>query len=637
MTVPNVMNSAYPNTDDSAYKAALSSLESGNPAAALSILTRVLAKAPENPMVLYYTGLCFQLLGRLEEAVGHYQAAIDILPGFVQALLNLGKTLQRLERYEKAIQCFKHIISIDPENGLAAFNLGNSFLDVNQPDQAIHWLEIASTLISGNAPVYNNLGKAYMLKEDGAQAEQLFKKAIEIDPGLSEAWFNRAEIHSKNGRWHQAVDFYQQAIRLNPRMSAALNNCGNILRKLKRHEEALEAFQKVIELEPDLAEAYYNLGSTYRDIERFEDAVNWLSRAIQLKPDYAEAWNNLALTCKNCGDFQRALTYFNRALNINPDLAVAHWNRGFVHLLLGDWIDGWKDFEWRFKIPEHHNLYPHKINGRLWDGRPIPDKTLLVHDEQGLGDTFQFVRFLPWVRRRCGRLILETRKELVELFRDQACLDEMIIRSPDRPPDVSFDRYIPLMSLAGVMGTTAESRTFDAPYVVAPMEKTTCWKERLPKDTVNVGLVWAGRPEHANDQNRSCPLTALTPLFELGHIRFFGLQKGPAGDNPALSGIAPNFINLGMELRSFADTAGLLNSLDVLITVDTSVAHLAGAMGRPVWLMVPYIPDWRWGLNDSTTPWYPTMTLFRQSRPKDWATVIDSIRRRLLERTGNQK
>lgn len=615
---------------------ALSLLESGNPAAALEAFQYIRANRPNDPTTRYNMGLCCQLLGRPEEAIGHYRAAIDIFPGFVEALFNLGKTLQQSIRLEEAVLCFERVLSIDPHHGLAAFSLGSLLLNMNHPDRAIHWLGVALPLISDKAPVYNNLGKALMLKGDDNGAEHHFEKAIGCNPRIAEIWFNRAELCTKSSRWEQAVEFYQAAIRRNPRMSAAYNNCGNVLRKLRRQTEAIDAFRRVTELEPNLAEGYYNLGSTCRDIERFDEAVNWLSKAVTIKPDYAEAWNNLALTCKNCGDFPRALTYFNKALSIDPDLAVAHWNRGFVHLLQGDWVAGWKDFAWRFKIPEHRTLYPHRITGPLWDGRPIPNTTLLVHDEQGLGDTFQFLRFLPWARRRCGRLILETRRELVELLRHQMCIDEIIVRAPDRPPDIPFNQYTPLMSLAGLMGITAESRTFDAAYVVSLPEKTTYWNGRLPKDGLKVGLVWAGRPEHANDKNRSCPLDAFKPLFELGSIHFIGLQKGPAAQHIDHTGIAPNFINLGAELQNFADTAGLLDNLDMLISVDTSVAHLAGAMGRPVWLMVPHIPDWRWGLHCTATPWYPTMTLYRQNRPKDWETVIGSMRCRLVEIAGKR-
>lgn len=622
------------NAFETQQQAALDLMQSGDPERAISLFQQLLAKVPEDPVTLYNAGLCCQLSGRIEAAVGYYQDAIDVHPGFVQAHFSLGKAHQQLKRFELALQCYKSALALDPRCGPAAFSLGSLLLNMNRIDEAVHWLQAALPLLVEKAPVYNNLGKALMLKGDDIQAEHYFEKAIGCDPQVAEAWFNRAELCAKNGHRDRAVAFYQQALHRNPRLSAAYNNLGNVLRKSGRHAEAVEAFAKVVELEPDLAEGYYNFGSTCRDMERFEEAVGWLSKAIELNPDYAEAWNNLALTCKNCGDFTRALTYFNRALDINPNLAVAHWNRGFVHLLNGDWTDGWKDFEWRFGIPERKSLYPHKINGPLWDGRPIPAKTLFVHDEQGLGDTFQFLRYLPWVRRRCGRLILETRQELVELLRHQTCIDDIIIRRPDRPPDAPFDCYIPLMSLAGMTGTTVDSRTYNGPYVIPPHEKTADWQGRLSPGTLNVGLVWAGRPEHANDKNRSCALDILKPLFDLKHIRYYGLQKGPAGQAAEWTDISPDFINLGDELHNFADTAGLLAHLDLLITVDTSVAHLAGAMGRPVWLMVPYIPDWRWGLHGSTSSWYPTMTLFRQNRPKDWDTVVAAMRRGLDGNTG---
>lgn len=617
-------------------QAALKMMQSGDPEGAITLFQKLLAKTPEDPVTLYNTGLCCQLSGRFEAAVGYYQAAIDGHPGFVQAHFRLGKAHQQLKRYDKAISCFEKALGMDPQHGPAAFSLGSLLLNLNRTDEAVHWLQTALPLLDEKAPVYNNLGKTLMLKGDDIQADKYFEKSLECDPEIAEAWFNRAELCAKGGRWDLAVPLYQEALQRNPRMSAAFNNLGHALRKSGRQAEALEAFTKVIELEPDLAEGYYNLGSTCRDMERFEAAVGWLSKAIELNPDYAEAWNNLALTCKNCGDFSRALAYFNRALDINPNLAVAHWNRGFVHLLNGDWRQGWKDFEWRFGIPERRSLYPHNINGPLWDGRPIPGKTLLVHDEQGLGDTFQFLRYLPWVRRRCGRLILETRQELLELLRRRTCIDEIIIRRPDRPPDAPFDHYIPLMSLAGITGTTVDSRTYDGPYVIPPQERTAYWQGRLSSGALNVGLVWAGRPEHANDKNRSCTLDILKPLFDLGQIRYHGLQKGPAGHPSQWADISSNFINLGAELNNFADTAGLLANLDVLITVDTSVAHLAGAMGRPVWLMVPYIPDWRWGLRGTTTPWYPSMTLFRQHRPNDWSSVIEAICRGLVKKTKSE-
>jgi hypothetical protein len=318
-------------------------------------------------------------------------------------------------------------------------------------------------------------------------------------------------------------------------------------------------------------------------------------------------------------------------LAIDPELAVARWNRSFVLFLQGDWLSGWKDFEWRFKIPKWRTLYPHRIPGKKWDGRPVPDQVLIVHDEQGLGDTLQFVRYLPLARQCCGRLILETRPELIPLLNGMAGVDQFLARSSDGPPAVPFDRYIPLMSLPGLFETSPDTVPFTSPYIKAPEEKIEYWSNHLPNDRFKIGLVWAGRPEHANDANRSCCLEQLSILFDLSRFHFVSLQKGPAAKQIAFYQNRNNFSHIGEQLNDFADTAGVIMNLDLMITVDTSVAHLAGAMGKPVWLMLPVIPDWRWGMRGSTTPWYPTMTLFRQIHPKNWSAVIEHIRSGLMK------
>jgi hypothetical protein len=328
----------------------------------------------------------------------------------------------------------------------------------------------------------------------------------------------------------------------------------------------------------------------------------------------------------------RALSCLNRAIHIDADLAIAHWNRAFIHLLRGDWLNGWQDFEWRFQIPQWQTIYPHRIKGILWTGDVMPDHTILIHDEQGLGDTFQFVRYLNWVKQCFGKVILETRKELVSLLSNCSCIDQIIARSPDGPPPVPFDRYAPLMSLPRIFQTTPDRIPGTNAYIAAPKEKLDQWRYRLPSKGFKVGLVWAGRPEHVNDANRSCTLDQISALFQLQEIEFFGLQKGPAADQANQPSTWPNFSNLGQVLEDFADTAGILAHLDMVITVDTSVAHLAGAMGRPVWVLVPFIPDWRWMIKTEQSPWYPTMRLFRQARPDAWEPVIAQIKTALTER-----
>jgi len=479
---------------------------------------------------------------------------------------------------------------------------------------------------SNQASEQVNHGKAYRRSGNLAKARRCFESAIRAAPNQALAWFNLAEIDIAEGHLERAIERYRTTIRIDPHMLAAHNNLGNALKRAKRYDEAIAAYQNALTLNPNLAQGYYNLGNTYRLIEDHLCAIAQFAKALKLDPTYSEAWNNLALTCQSMGDWDRALCYFNRALDINTEFASARWNRSVVHFLKNDWLNGWQDFEARFTIPQWSTIYPHRIDGLRWNGDPIPEGTVLVHDEQGLGDTLQFMRLLPWVKSRCGRLVFETRPEIIHLLETHAHLgiDEMLARSPSRPPAVPYDRHISLISIPGLFGLTPDHKPPWKPYIHSTREKIIHWRTRLPAGKLRVGLVWAGRPEHTNDENRSCGLKNLSPLFMFRDIQFVGLQKGDAASQIDAFHEA-NFCNLGPELETFGDTAAVLAQLDLLISVDTSVAHLAGAMGMPVWMLIPHIPDWRWGLTGKHTFWYPTMTLYRQPRARDWASVVSEI------------
>lgn len=508
----------------------------------------------------------------------------------------------------------------------AAFSLGTTYLQRNDHQNAMIWLKKALLAKPDWALTHNNIGKVYELRGDSTKAHTYYRNAADLDPGLAEAWFNLAELDARSGSFEQALAHYQNAIRLSPGMVAAHNNMGHLLKNLKRYPEAIAVFRKLLELAPGLAQGHYNLASTYHLTKQYLEAINHFAQAIKLKPDYSDAWNNMALVCKALGDLGRAMTCLDQALQINPQFSVARWNRSFVNFLMGNWDQGWRDFEARFDVPHWRSIYPHRINGTRWDGSPIPGGALLVHDEQGLGDTLQFARLLPWAKQFCKRLILETRPEIAPLLDSTLGIDELIIRSSEGPPAVSFDRYIPLMSLGFMAQAHPDRLPLRIPYIKAPLDKVTHWGRRIQSKGIHVGLVWAGRPEHGNDENRSCTLDLFAPLFNLPGFEFIGLQKGPAAAQIRRAIGCKRLSNWGDDLDSFGDTAGIIHHLDLVLTVDTSVAHLAGAMGRPVWVLLPFIPDWRWGMKGTQTGWYPTMRLFRQEKPGDWETVIRQIK-----------
>jgi hypothetical protein len=316
-------------------------------------------------------------------------------------------------------------------------------------------------------------------------------------------------------------------------------------------------------------------------------------------------------------------------------MAEAHWNRSFTYLLNANFEDGWKDYDWRFQQVRWQTLYPHRFTGPRWDGTTCAEKTLLVHDEQGLGDTLQFVRYLPMAKARCAKIIFETRKSLIPLLQGFPGMDQIVARSSYPHPAKNWDVYIPLLSLPKVFATKLETIPDQVPYIYAAAKKIEYWKHRLDGDGFKVGIVWAGRPMHTNDHNRSCALRQFLPCSEIPGIQLIGLQKGAAATQ--VDDLTPgmDFVNLGEELQDFSDTAGLIENLDLVISVDTAIAHLAGAMGKAVWVLLPFIPDWRWMMDRDNSPWYPTMRLFRQKTRGDWESIFQRVEKELRMRVDS--
>lgn len=343
-----------------------------------------------------------------------------------------------------------------------------------------------------------------------------------------------------------------------------------------------------------------------------------------------------------------AIDAYNQVLKVIPDSAETHFNHSISLLLTGNFEEGWDEYEWRFRSSgKKIDTRPEKSFIR-WDGASFNMKRILVNDEQGIGDTLQFIRYLPMLKERGGTVIFETSKPLKSLLEKFAGIDELVEPSRDGMPQMEFDLYVPLMSLPGIFKTTLENIPDRIPYLFPSSKKIKLWQDRINKHTFNVGIVWAGNPtanyekaglsglEHVNftwagnpsnkiAASRSNRLEYFAPLAEIEGVQLYGLQKGEAAGQAEALSDSINVFNLGEEFEDFSDTAGVIENLDVIITVDTSVAHLAGAMGKPVWVLIPYVPDWRWMLDREDSPWYPTMRLFRQQRKGDWNHVFERV------------
>jgi len=463
--------------------------------------------------------------------------------------------------------------------------------------------------------------------------------AIAADEGRTEeglAWARRAQAadaraaspHYVMGRlWQDAGSLpeaeaaYRNAIQRQADHARAHNNLGCVLHMQGRLEEALAAYRRALELDPGLPQANQNYATIARDARALERAVADYERHTAAHSGDPMAFNDLGNAYRELGRNQQALAAYERALALAPELAQAHFSRSFVLLLLGRYREGWGEYEWRWRIPAF-NAPARRFSVPMWNGDAIENGTLLLHAEQGLGDTLQFVRYAPLAAARCAAVVLECQPQLVGLLQGTAGLQRVLARGESLP---AFAAHAPLMSLPAIFGTTLEDIPWSGPYVGARAEKVAAWGGALDAAGIKVGLVWAGRPQQWDDRKRSISLDRLAPLSRAPGAVFYSLQLGEAAAQAATPPAGMRLVDVASRIADFADTAAIVANLDLVITIDTSVAHLAGAMGVPVWVLVAHAPDWRYHLGRSDNPWYPSMRLFRQERDGDWSAPIARV------------
>jgi len=487
------------------------------------------------------------------------------------------------------------------------------------------------------SPAVNNLGLLHADAGRDADAMALFRNALSLSPASLNGWINLGGQLVRLGRPEEAVLAYRAAVRLKPDQPVVLNKLGILLEQLKRPEEACDAFARALALAPDDAEMANNHGAMLRMANRLDEAAARFRRTIALNPQYAGAYSNLGSTVKDKGAFWEALPAFRRATRLDPGFAGAHWNESLVRLLLGDFVRGWQGYEWRWKhgrlpSPQRSFVQPR------WDGSPLKGRRLLVYWEQGFGDVLQFVRYVPLLSQiadgKAGGqpVYLECQGALLSLLRSLP--GTIPVETGGPLPD--FDVQIPLLSLPALFGTRLETVPSRVPYLTAEAERTARWGGRLEGLAgVKVGIVWAGSPTHGNDRNRSIGLAPFARLAAIPGVSLVSIQKGPTEGQAANPPGGFPLLNLSPDIRDFADTAAIMAGLDLVVCVDTSVAHLAGALGVPVWVLLPFAPDWRWMLDREDSPWYPTMRLFRQDRQGSWDDAIDRLEHALRSRAAH--
>src|SRR6186997_1782065 len=403
---------------------------------------------------------------------------------------------------------------------------------------------------------------------------------------------------------------------------------------LNQHQKALESFDLAIQLQPDFFEAHGNRGAMLAALGRHDEAIDSYRKAIAIRPDFADAHCNLGSALTQLRRYDEALASLDRALALRAKHVMAHCNAAALRLLTGDFERGWSHYEWRWLkksvIPTKRNF-----SQPAWNGRdPIAGKTILIHSEQGLGDTIQFCRYVPLVAARGARIIFEVQKTLQTLMTSLGSGGQIV---PKGDPLPAFDLHCPLVGLPLAFGTRLETIPSTTGYLSAPAQHVTAWQSRLEgKPRPRIGLVWSGNPGHERDRERSIGLHEFLPLLDAlaAEATIVSLQKDVRAEDAAFLKARADILDSGDALENFSDTAALISQLNLVISVDTSVAHLAGALGKPVWILLTYFPDWRWLLGRDDSPWYPTARLFRQDQSRTWGGVIARVRQALLAPNG---
>ncbi len=500
------------------------------------------------------------------------------------------------------------------------------------------------------------------LAGDLARAEKLYWDAIEVSPETAEIHFNLGAVLNSVDRKELAVECYREAIRLRPNYPKALNNLGRLLIELKQFEEAIRVLEQAVQLNPSYASAHCNLGGALRELGRLDEAVAACKKAealqpesclaslgsalleqdkfdeaavaigelIRLRPDSAEAHKKMVPIYMRQGKIAEAMKWIDRYLELVPDDAENRFDRAMLWLQQGDFERGWPEYEWRWKCKE---FIPHAPRRQAWDGSPTKG-AILLHAEQGYGDTLQFIRYTPLVKRQVGAVILSCPKRLTPILSRCRDIDQIVSGSP--LPE--FQTEITLPSLPGVFKTTLASIPRKVPYLFADPELIDHWRVKLPSKGFRIGIAWQGSREFKNDYSRSVPLEQFAPLAAVKGVQLISLQKEHGREQIAAVRDRMEVMELPAgfdeESGAFMDTAAIMMNLDLVISTDTAIAHIAGGLGVPIWLATSFMPDWRWMLERTDSPWYPTMRLFRQPKLGDWKSVFEEMARELKKLTA---
>jgi tetratricopeptide (TPR) repeat protein len=617
-----------------------------------------------NPGELFDLAVEHHRRGDLRQAEPLYREVLRAAPAHAAAHHCLGLLAYQVGHHKVASDLIRRALALNPHEADWHANLGLVLMSQGQAADAASCFRQAVRLAPSRAETYINLGNA--LKQQGQVQEAIdsYREALRINPFRADAHINLGNALKDRGELDAAVDCYHTALRINPKHPHAHNNLGNTLMDQGRLAEAASCYRRVLELDPTSASAHYHLGNALKDQGELKQAALCYRHALTAEPTHAGAQGHLRMIANllrdqghleqatqcwrhqvainpcdvdahialsdaltRSGLYSEATVHIEEALRMQTDSAPARCQRAHLRLLMGDFAGGWTDYESRWDLPDKA---PRPFQKPRWEGSPLDGKTILVHAEQGLGDTIQFIRYLRFVKARGGTILLGCPPGLEGLLADVPEIDRLVTAGTPIPP---YDVQVPLLSLPGIFGTTLATIPAEVPYLRANSEQVECWRKEIEHlDGFKVGIAWQGNPKNQALRHRSAPLAAFEALARVDGVQLVSMQVGSGMEQVGTAPFTITDLGRRFDPGSLMDLAAVLTQLDLTVTIDTAVAHLAGALGVEVWTLLHFSPDWRWLLERADSPWYPTMRLFRQSRLGDWGETFERVALRLKAR-----
>jgi tetratricopeptide (TPR) repeat protein len=594
---------------------------------ALQNYDKALKLTPDLADAWYNRGNSLKFLGRHSDAIESYNKALSFNAEYAEAYANRGDAKKDLGLLEEAIEDYSKAIALKANFAMAYCHRANcNFESKNFQDAALDF-EAAINIDPLNADAYLGCGNVAMKLKNYDIAIDYYQRSLKLKPDQPESHLSIGLCFYEQKNYERAINFYQSAIRVQPTFALSYFNLGNVFADIDRHSEAIIEYKKVVKLDQDFKDVYLNMGNSYVALHDYENAIVAYLKSVEMENEKKKPLINLGNAFGNIRQFDKAEAAYDQAIALDPDFADAYFSKSFLYLLNKKYIEGFQLYEWRWKIEKPTSTI-RDFNKPLWLGQDdIQGRSILLHAEQGLGDTIHFCRYIKAVKTLGFKTICEVQPPLYDLMRDLEGVDEVVCAGSQLP---DFDYHCPLGSLPLAFKTDLNSIPADTPYLHVDEEKRTKWKNILgPKVKLRIGLVWSGNKVHINDRNRSIPLQTLVSQLPDG-IDYISLQKEiRESDRSALEASRIRF--LGDQIEDFSDTAALCDLVDLVISVDTSVAHLSGALGKATWIFLPFAPDWRWLLDHDDSPWYPTVRLYRQDQARDWSVVLNRAAEDILK------